>query len=674
MASRIWPFTMSLAHMIAMALLLVPFIVLTGVASAQNPVPMINQPLVPGAIAPGHPAFTLTVNGTGFASGAVVNWNGKPRATAFIGNSKLTASISATDIAKAGTASVTVVNPSPGGGRSNVAFFDVRVSSSAIALTASASIAGPAPDALAVGDFNQDGKLDLAVAMGTIIGNNVSILLGNGEGTFRPAINYSLGSGSPEPGAVAVGDFNGDGKLDLVLADSGNGNYSVLLGKGNGTFQSPITNTGGGGNSVVVGDFNGDGKLDLVFVPSSVNVLLGNGDGTFQPAGQYSAGTTPFSVAVGDFNRDGRLDLAIANFGSNNLSVLLGKGDGTFEPAVNYSAGSKPASVAVADFNHDGNLDLAVANLGSNNISILLGNGNGTFQPAVDYGAGSSPRMVATGDVNGDGKVDLLVANNAVNGGTGSVSVLLGNGNGTFRAAVDYVAGNEPEALAVGDFDGDGKLDVAVADYNSSNVFLLSSTAPFADQVVGTSSAMQLVMLTNYGMSALDIGRISIEGANSTDFAQNNDCGRLLNPGASCAIDVTFKPLQIGSQTATLSIADSASDGSQDVSLKGAGTVVSLSPASLDFGVILLGGLKNLATALTNTGKTTLDISKITESGSGFSQTNNCGSNLAPGASCTVTVTFKPPSCSLWIGTVWIYDNGGGSPQSVPLSGAGRCI
>ena len=264
-----------------------------SIAMAQSPVPSVNLPLAPGSIAPGHSAFTLTVNGTGFVSGAVVNWNGKPRATTFVANSKLTASILATDIAKAGTASVTVVNPSPGGGRANVAFFDVTMPSSTIALTAAASIVGPAPDALAVGDFNQDGKLDLAVAMGTIVGNNVSILLGNGEGTFRRAINYSLGSGSPEPGAVAVGDFNGDGKLDLVFADSGNGNYSVLLGKGNGTFQPPITSSGGGGYSVAVGDFNGDGKLDLVFAPSSVNVRLGNGDGTYQVAGAYSAGNTP---------------------------------------------------------------------------------------------------------------------------------------------------------------------------------------------------------------------------------------------------------------------------------------------------------------------------------------------------------------------------------------------
>lgn len=644
---------------------------LTAVGYAQNPVPTINQPLVPDAIAPGSSGFVLTVNGTGFVSDAVVNWNGKPRATTFFSNAKLTANILATDIAKPGTASVTVLNPTPGGGSSNPAFFTVTVATSAMAVAASSYVAGSSPASVAVGDFNRDGKPDLAVAN---LGNNdVSILLGDGDGTFHPAVNYSLGSGSPEPAAVAVGDFNGDGKPDLVVSDAGNGNFSILLGNGNGTFQSPVSYSGGGGYSLAVGDFNGDGKLDLVFVPGNVNVLLGNGDGTFQPALQYSAGTTPFSVAVGDFNRDGNLDLAVANFGSNNVSVLLGRGDGTFEPATNYSTGSEPASVAVADFNHDGNLDLAVANLGDNNISVLLGNGDGTFRRAENYAAGSAPRWVAVGDLNGDSKLDLVVANNAVHGGTASVSVLLGKGDGTFQSPVDYAAGAQPEAVAVGDFDSDGKLDVAVADMGSSSVFVLSSSLPFADQLVGTSSAMQLVTLTNYGTTALSITKISISGADSADFAQSNDCGSQLQPLASCAIDVTFQPSQIGLRTATLSIADHASGGSQTVSLKGAGTVVSFSPASLDFGTIT-GGSKTLATTLKNTGTTVLSISHLATSGSGFSQTNNCGSSLGAGASCTITVTFKPPGFGRWNGAIQVYDNGGGSPQSVPLSGSFRFI
>jgi hypothetical protein len=176
--------------------------------------------------------------------------------------------------------------------------------------------------------------------------------------------------------------------------------------------------------SVAVGDFNGDGKLDLAVANSAsnnVSVLLGNGDGTFQAAVNYAVGTNPASVAVGDLNGDGKLDLAVANIGSNNVSVLLGNGDGTFKAAVNYAVGSSPYSVAVGDFNGDGKLDLAVANPGSNNVSVLLGNGDGTFQTAVNYAVGSYPYSVAVGDFDGDGRMDLAVANH----GSNNVSILL---------------------------------------------------------------------------------------------------------------------------------------------------------------------------------------------------------------------------------------------------------
>ena len=660
-----------------LASVLIVLSVLTGVAKAQNPVPLINQPLVPDAVAPGGGGFTLTVNGTGFVSGAVVKWNGGARATTFVSSSQLKATILSSDVVKPGTASVTAVNPSPGGGASNVAFFEATIATSAIVLATSSFGVGSNPDAVAVGDFNRDGKLDLAVANSGIGSSNVSILLGKGDGTFQAAVNYGLEGGTPEPASVAVGDFNGDGKLDLVVSNGGRSNVSVLLGNGNGTFQTAVNyGVGSGPYSVAVGDFNGDGRLDLVAANSganSVSLLLGNGDGTFQSAVDYAVGSTPFWVAVGDFNHDGKLDLAVANFGSKNVSVLLGKGDGTFEAAINYATGSGPASVAVGDFNHDGKLDLAVANLGRNNVSVLLGQGDGTFRPAIEYGAGSNPRWVAVGDFNGDGKVDLAVANNAVNGGTPSVSLLLGKGDGTFKNAVDYTVGTQPESLAVGDFNGDGRLDLAVADDGnlSSTVLILSANVVFADQVVGTTSPTQPVTLTNYRTTPLSITGITITGANSRDFAQTNSCGGSVAPGASCTIDVTFAPAQIGTRAATLSITDSAPGGSQNVTLKGAGTVVSFSPTSLNFGRVLLGGSSTLTTKLTNTGNTTLSITRIILTGSGFSQTNTCTSSIGPGASCTISVTFKPPGLGLFTGTVSVYDNGGGSPQPVSLSGIG---
>ena len=644
-------------------------------AGTANPVPLINQPLVPDATRPHGPGFMLTVNGTGFVSTSVVKWNGSARTTTFVSASQLKANILALDIALASTASVTVVNPSPGGGTSNVAFFDVTIATSAIVLTKSGFGAASTPASVAVGDFNRDGKLDLAVANEGR--NNISILLGKGDGTFQAAVNYGLGSGTPEPAAVAVGDFNGDGKLDLAVANAGTSNVTVLLGNGDGTFQAPVDYAAGSGFSVAVGDFNGDGKLDLAVAnvaSNNISVLLGNGDGTFQNAVHYSAGATPFWVAVGDFNRDGKLDLVVANDGGNNVSVLLGNGDGTFQAAVNYSTGSGPTSVAVGDFNGDGKLDLAVANNASNNISVLLGNGDGTFRPAINYGAGSGSRTVAVGDFNGDGKLDLVVANNAVNGGTPSVSVLLGNGDGTFQTAVDYTAGVEPEWVALGDFNRDGKLDIAIADYSSSTVFVLSASVTFADQVLGTTSPIQPAMLTNYGTTDLTITSITIAGANSGDFSQTNNCGSSLPPGASCTVNVTFTPAQIGTRTATLSISDNAPASPQTVLLAGAGTVVSFSPPSLDFGRVQLGQYKVLPTTLTNTGSTTLTITGITAAGSGFSQTNNCESTIGPGAYCTITATFRPTGIGLFTGTVFVYDNGGGSPQQVALSGSGHSM
>jgi predicted dienelactone hydrolase len=757
---------------------------------AQNPVPLINQPLVPDAIRPGAVGFTLTVNGTGFASGAVVKWNGSPRATTFVSKSRLKATVFSSDVAKPGTASVTVVNPGPGG-TSNVVFFEVTISSSSIGLSApSAFGTGWPPYSVAVGDFNHDGRLDLAVANN---GNsNVSVFLGNGDGTFQAAVDYPTGW---DPLSVAAGDFNGDGKLDLVVANSaqleGLPTVSVLLGKGDGTFQ-PAVNYGAGSNpySVAVGDFNRDGKLDLAVADSAINggtsgvsVLLGNGDGTFQAAQTYDTGTGAFavSVAVGDFNGDGKLDLAVADNGLNKVSVLLGNGDGTFQAAVDYATGSGPYSVAVGDFNGDGKLDLAVANQ-SNSVSVLLGNGNGTFRPAVNYGAGQNSTSLAVADLNGDGKLDLAVGN--LGSASNSVSVLLGNGDGTFHAAADWPAGTNPTSVAVGDFNGDGRLDLAVSDYVGSvsvllqapTVSLSKTSLTFADQLLGTSSASQTVTLSNPSGLTLKISSIAVTGTNPTDFGQTHTCGSSLRPGASCTItvtftpthigprtasvtitdnaagspqkialngtgvvsgpnatlsptgltfptqlvgttspaksvtlsdygtmalnitsivasgnfsqtntcgsslaagasctiNVTFKPTQIGTRTGAVSITDNAPGSPQKVSLMGTGTVVKFNPTSLNFGNVKVGHSSSLTTTLTNTGSTALSISSITITGStAFSQTNNCGGSVKAGASCTITVTFKPPSAGSFSGAVSVSDNGGGSPQQVPLSGSG---
>ena len=548
-------------------------------ASAANPVPLINQPLSPDVTTPGGAAFTLTVNGTGFVSGSVVNWNGSARATHFVSHSQLTASVLASDIATASTVSMTVANPAPGGGTSNVAFFEITQSTSFAALGNPVPFAvGSGPASVATGEFNGDDKLDLAVANG--FSNNVSILLGNGDGTFQPAAAYSAGS---SPSAVAVGDFNADGKLDLAIANNGSNDVTVLLGNGDGTFQPGVAYSAGSNPSAVaVGDFNSDGKLDLVIVNISsgdVSILLGNGDGTFQPALAYATGQGANSVAVGDFNGDGKLDLAVTNNSDNNVSILLGNGDGTFQPAVNYSAGQSPASAVVGDFNGDGKLDLAIANIAPGDVSILLGNGDGTFQPAVTYTAGSEP-ILAVGDLNGDGKLDLAVADV----GTGEVTVLLGNGDGTFQPTVAYTIRQGTGSVAVGDFNGDGKSDLAVANFANNTVSILVQTEP-------------------------------LSGPNATLFPASLtlECRNVINAGCQC--------------------------------------------------------ITSGATTLSNFGSEALNITGITITGP-FTQTNNCGTSLEAGRSCTIDVNWSETSGG---GTLSVFDDAGGSPQTVSLSGQKLC-
>ena len=342
------------------------------------------------------------------------------------------------------------------------------------------SAVGAGPVALVAGDFNGDGRTDLAVA--NFNSNDVSVLLGNGDGTFQDQVRYAVGT---TPVALVAGDFNGDGRTDLAVANYGiypnDGTVSVLLGNGDGTFQDQVRYAvGTGPNALVVGDFNGDGRTDLAVAndgTNDVSVLLSNGDGTFQDQVRYAVGTTPVALVARDFNGDGRTDLAVVNFGTNDVSVLLSNGDGTFQHQVRYAVGDYPSALVAGDFNGDGRTDLAVANQVSSDVSVLLGNGDGTFQHQVRYAVGSAPFALVAGDFNGDGRTDLAVANQVSN----DVSVLQGNGDGTFQKAVPYAAGTTSSALVAGDFNSDGRTDLAVANYRSNDVsVLLSLNGTFA--------------------------------------------------------------------------------------------------------------------------------------------------------------------------------------------------
>jgi len=258
-------------------------------------------------------------------------------------------------------------------------------------------------------------------------------------------------------------------------------------------FLSFDTGSGTFPHSIAIGDLNGDGKPDLVAADdfiSAVSVLLGNGDGTFGPNRYYETGHQPRSASIGDVNGDGKLDIVTASQGAEAVSVLLGNGDGTFGPKNDYAAGGSPQWVAIGDLNGDGKPDLATANGNTfpGTVSVLLGSGDGSFGPKSDFVTGYSAWFVAIGDLNADGKPDLATANYYVN----TVSVLLGNGDGSFGPNSDYGTGDAPSCVAIGDLNGDGKPDLAVASYNSSAVSVLSGTGTGPSERRTTTGRLQV--------------------------------------------------------------------------------------------------------------------------------------------------------------------------------------
>lgn len=363
----------------------------------------------------------------------------------------------------------------------------------------------------------------------------------NFKGDFQSELRFAAGQ---TPVATAIGDFNGDGKPDLAVANYAANTVSILLGNGDGTFGSPTAYSAGDyPYGIAVADVNGDGHLDIVCanlnldhltLGGTVSVFLGNGDGTFAPAVSYVAGSNLSSVVLGDFNSDRKIDIATANVSSGNVVVLLNNGDGTFQTGVPFPAGPYPYSLGVADFNGDGNLDLAVTNscnLGLVNfdcvsqettVTVLLGHGNGTFGAPVSYQAGSSPFNLVVGDFNSDGKYDVAVSTGP--GNPANISVLLGNGDGTFQAPASYPAASP--VLATGDFNSDGVPDLIASSANGLAELLGTGTGSF------DAAVKYFVSIIFSGMGNIAVGDLNRDGLPDVVVPDGNVIGIFLNAGA----------------------------------------------------------------------------------------------------------------------------------------------
>lgn len=401
---------------------------------------------------------------------------------------------------------------------------------------------------LTTGDFNGDGILDIVTAN---YGNNtISVLIGNGDGSFQVNKDYPV----DHPWAIVNTDFDGDGKLDIAVTTFLNNTLLVLTGNGDGTFRlKQSIGTGSLATDIATGDFNGDKKVDFAaitnFYTGTISIFIGNGDGTFQSKKDVETGNPPIAITTGDFDSDGKTDLATTSH-SSYISVLIGNGDGTFRPKKDYYAGNDIATwdIIGGDFNNDGKLDLAATNIYNQSVSVFIGNGDGTFQSARFYGAGSQSNIYAitVGDFNSDGKLDIVTANYQEN----SVSLLVGNGDGTFQPRRDYVTDYRPMDVIAGDFNGDGQLDIATANvvFTSSVSVLLNiyNRQPIAnagpDQIAACGSPSGTSVILN--------------GAGSSDPDGDTITYKWTWPGGLAEGVNPTVTLPLGTTTVTLTVSD----------------------------------------------------------------------------------------------------------------------
>lgn len=334
------------------------------------------------------------------------------------------------------------------------------------------------PSGLAIGDFDNDGNLDIAVASPET--NDVTIFLGDGKGSFKEAERIPLGL---RPASIAVGDFNGDGIPDMAITNYHSGEISMLIGNGDGTFRrGRSVYTRPYSYAIAAASLRSNGFVDLVVanagtIPSpgnTISVFFGNGKGEFTDAGSITVGRAPISLKVYDINKDGRADIIVANNRSDDISIVLGDGDGTFQDAINIYTGSLPNAVAIGDFDGSGLPSIAVANAGSDSVGIVgrVGSKNDFVLSRTIQVGGRAPGSLVVGNFTNNGLLDILTANTY----SDNLSFLRGNGDGTFQDGEVFAVGGFPTSINTADFNGDGLPDAVVANYSSSSISVFINT------------------------------------------------------------------------------------------------------------------------------------------------------------------------------------------------------